>query len=313
MFPRQVEKPVLTRKDQLSLRNGRKGKGGSSKATKKKRKSPAKRKRSVLKAARAKKLSAGRKKLEVAEDEAVAFEEAAASKGKKGRGKAKAAAKATAKATAKAKAKAKAKGKAKAGPKAAAKPKAKAKSKAAAKSPAKKHSKDPKPGKGKGKRKSRDESVEAEPALSLEEAQTWYFQVTEASEIKDMIVAFALEHDGPKPTPAFKAAAKGSLAELHACGLTIYWTRPAVGLLNKHTGKDVTAAYMSTKGAPSESSWSAGMLTTLKAAELLAWYIDCLIRDGYVMASGLDDSPEVCQMAQHLRMQVFAALEELAS
>ena len=229
-------------------------------------------------------------------------------KAAKPKGKAKAKPAAKPKGKAKAKPAAKAKGKAKAKPAAKAKGKAKATPDARAKAK--------RSAKGKAKASKTDEKDNAETKakkaktgtndVCVEEGIWNFFGTSDASQLKDQMVDFARIFDGSEFCMKTKNWMKSELWELQTTALSIYWTRPAVGVQRKSDAKEL--GYLSMARCPSDCSWPLKMAVLLKAAEMLGYYVDCLVWKGCE-----EESMDVSDLKDLLKEQVLAALEELAS
>ena len=215
------------------------------------------------------------------------------------KGKAKAKAKATAKAAAKGKAKAKAVAKATAKAKAKGKPAPKASSgkKASAKA------------KGKSKKPDAEDTTTIAPLLTIAEAIWWYFNAGSMEDVKRLLVDFGVKFQDFEATNQTKNQMKASLQDTTACRLTPYWGRSAAGVLAKASKREVI--YYSCKKAPTCCTWGFKMGVTFKAAEMLATYIDQLIKDEYIVEDGFEDRPEVSEMKNALKELVLEALSDV--
>ena len=314
-----MDYPPLTKRDQFRLKARKKdGPRPGRKSTKKKRgsdaskcavASPPKRRRRLLR-----KSSRVAEKEHEDEDEEAGEGPAPKAKAKcspkakaKCSAKAKAKAKCSAKAKAKCSAKAKAcsaKAKAKCSPKAKAKcsPKAKATAKSAAKV-----KRDPPAGK-KTCRGRRAPPCEGDAVFSLDEGLWWYLYVDGQDEVKKIIADFTQEaefKDGTLCT-AFKADLKARVDDSAMFGMTMYWTRPAVGLLHRTTGIEIGQVSI----GKVEATWAAKMAALGKAASLLATYIEGLIKDGYVedTATAMTKSYDIFAMKEFLKKAVVSAI-----
>ena len=137
-----------------------------------------------------------------------------------------------------------------------------------------------------------------------------YFEVSSPVMLKDMILKYVEMFENQKISASLKASMKAELRTFFYLRLTIYWTRPAVGIFCQTTGKDV--GYISCAGATRENSWTVRLAACMKTAEMLAYYVDCLIKDLLICPEGIPISPEVHQMKEALRQAMLDGLANMA-
>ncbi|CAE7039892.1 unnamed protein product [Symbiodinium sp. KB8] len=299
----EVDLPVLTKRDQFRLKSGKKdgprpGRRGKkrgavaakAKAGKCAGVSPSKRRRRLLK---------GASRDEAKESEGDAVEPAPEPKPKaKAKGKAKAKPSPKAKPVASPKAKAKAKAKARASGADSKKGAAKdSKPESKAKPAAEKTTK-------RGRRAPPDEEGQV---IGLDEGLWWFLYVDSRQEVTKIIKDFAASFASGSLGPVYKKDLKAQVEEGERFGLTMYWTRAAVGLLHKSSGVEVGQI---AAGGKVVATWGAKMAAVAKAGSLLAGYIDSLVKDGYVEdeADSITQSYDIYEMKEFLKTASMKAV-----
>ena len=158
-------------------------------------------------------------------------------------------------------------------------------------------------------------AAEMRPAeLELGEALNYYFDVKDVAGIRKIIVAFGKKWASGENGPEYKQDMKADLDALDHCYFNLYWTRPATGLLLKIDGKEKELGYFS--APPSRSAnvpWGAKTAVTAKAAAMYGFYVEWLMRDGYVDEASLGTSKDLGIMCNVLKSAMADALKQLAS
>ena len=114
-----------------------------------------------------------------------------------------------------------------------------------------------------------------------------------------------------KLCPEFKKDLKAAVVDTETFGLTMYWTRPAVGIQHKQSGIEI--GQIST-GPKLKASWAAKMAAVTEGAAMLASYVEGLVTDGYISNTheAMTESYDVYRMKEYLKGAVHSALEEFA-
>ena len=101
------------------------------------------------------------------------------------------------------------------------------------------------------------------------------------------------------------------MVDTETFGLTMYWTRPAVGIQHKQSGIEI--GQIST-GPKLKASWAAKMAAVTEGAAMLASYVEGLVTDGYISNTheAMTESYDVYRMKEYLKGAVHSALEEFA-
>ncbi|CAE7756648.1 unnamed protein product [Symbiodinium necroappetens] len=312
----EVEKPILTKRDQFRLKSGIKSgpkmgrKGHRGKRAGGKAKGPSKRRRGVLRASSRRSLG------DEAENDDELVEEASMKASPKAKAKAKAKSKASPKAKSKAKAKAspkaaaKAKAKAKASPKAS--PKAKVKAKAKASPKASTGADDTTSPKEKTtKRGRRAPPPEDASVMSLEDGLWWYLSAETEDDLKQQLLPLMHKYHEKKLCPEFKKELKAATTESENFAFTMYWTRPAVGVQHKESGIEIGQISTAPKA---QGSWATKMVAVTDGAAMLGSFIEGLLGDGYIENNpeAMTQSYDIYRMKEYIKAAVHSALEEFA-
>ncbi|CAE7840314.1 unnamed protein product [Symbiodinium sp. CCMP2592] len=158
----------------------------------------------------------------------------------------------------------------------------------------------------------KDEEPEAEEAeaeaVPESDGLWWYLYVDSQDEVTKIIADFTQEADFKDGMlcSQFKADLKARVDDSQLFGMTMYWTRPAVGLLHRTTGIEIGQVSI----GKIEATWAAKMAALGKAASLYAAYIEGLIKDGYVedTATAMTESYDIFEMKEFLKKAVISAI-----
>ncbi|CAE7268923.1 unnamed protein product [Symbiodinium sp. CCMP2592] len=163
--------------------------------------------------------------------------------------------------------------------------------------------------KAKGKANARASQMQSASELSsitLPEA-LWYFEVSTADELLEKMVAYARLFPSLPVCQSTKCKLQADLLDTEHCQLTVYWTRATVGVLLKNAKREI--ANFSPSSAYKDVPWSMKQALALKTGEILAVYVDFLIKDEYITADDVTESAEVSMMSHFLKEQMQSALD----